>query len=130
MQRLKPSERSVTGQRCNSVAFRQTVTLIEKLDLALEALHAHAEEGGGGLEQDKEADPEQGGGVALRVGADAGGFGVPALPVTHVATGTRASLLRESDVDPDAEEAAECAAKTVTHVTRRGCGAACRTLPL
>jgi len=69
-------------------------------------------------------------GLLSESGADANGLGVPALPVTHVATGTRASLLRESDVDPDAEEAAECAAKTVTHVTRRGCGAACRTLPL
>ena len=76
MQRLKPWERSVTGQRCNSVAVRQTVTLIEKLNLALEALHAHAEEGGGGLEQDKEADPEQGGRVALGERANANCLGV------------------------------------------------------
>jgi hypothetical protein len=89
MQRLKPWEHNVTGQSYVSAAFRHNVTLIEKLDVALEALSPHAKKRGGGMQQDEKAGPAQSCGVALSVRADARGFRVPAPPVTHVSTGTR-----------------------------------------
>ena len=69
-------------------------TLVEQRSSALKPLLPHAYQGGGALQEDEEAHPKQGGGVAFGEGANASGLGVG-----------------KADVNPYAEEAGKSAAE-------------------